>query len=140
MERFYEALYFLVSGHYEYSQWAFEYLTSVFPHAFIVGVIIAPALVAAIYYNLVNNLTGYLGYSGYWYLFMGVAGFIGFLVGIVRATNVIYFDGAQIGPEAWIFAIMNGVYAMLFFFISSMVFKTKKITTYADHIPFNTPW
>jgi hypothetical protein len=140
MERFYETLYFLVVAHPDYPQWAFDYLDFIFPHVFIVGILIVPTLVAAVYYNLINNLTGRLGYLIYWFIFMGIAGVLGFVIAITRAANVIYYGGVEIGPEVWILAIMNAVYAMLFYFIISLFLKAKKLTIYADFIPFITRW
>ena len=137
-QRFYEAIYFLATLDPDYFIYQPYFLEFIFPSVFIFTIIVS-AVVCALYYNVVNNITGRLGYLLYWFIFMIVNGGLCFYLAVNKAANVIFIDLA-IEKVGWIFGFNNFLLSLIFFFIFSMVLKWKKITMHADHLPFKTPW
>ena len=137
-QRFFEFIYYLVTLDSNYFNFQLSYLQFIFPVVFWLTLIIS-LVVCSLYYNLINNFTAKLGYFIYWFLFMILAGGIAFYLAVSKVADSLYI-GLSLGSDAWIFAANNFVIACILFFIFSLILKTRKISTYADHVPFKTPW
>jgi hypothetical protein len=70
---------------------------------------------------------------------MMLTGGVAFYLAVSKAATEI-FIGVTLGSAAWLFAANNFIVACLLYFLFSLVLKTRKISTYADHVPFKTPW
>jgi hypothetical protein len=137
-QRFYEFIYHLVTLDSDYFGTQEIWLTNIFPSVFWVT-FLCTLLICSIYYNVINNLTARLGYVSYWLLFMMLTGGVAFYLAVSKAATEI-FIGVTLGSAAWLFAANNFIVACLLYFLFSLVLKTRKISTYADHVPFKTPW
>ena len=137
-QRFYEFIYYLVTLDANYFNFQPNYLQFIFPAVFW-ETLICSLVICSLYYNAINNFTARLGYTLYWFLFMLLSGGLAFYLAISKVANVLYI-GLSIGSDAWIFALNNFILSCILFFLFSLIFKTRKISTYADHVPFKTPW
>lgn len=137
-QRFYEFIYFLVTLDANYFTFQVNYLQFIFPVVFWLTLIVN-LVICALYYNLLNNFSARLGYFIYWFLFMLLAGGLAFFLAVKKVADSIYI-GLSIGSDAWIFAANNFFISCIMFFLFSLVLKTRKLSMYADHVPFKTPW
>jgi len=136
--RFFENFYFLLTYDSNYLNVDWMYDSLIFRPVFIYTLITSIAI-TVIYYNLINNLIGGLGYLRYWFVFLFITGIIGFFIAYTKVSNIIY-PGVEILSDGIIYSFMNAFYSMLFYSVFSLIFKTKKISIYANHLPFKTPW
>lgn len=137
-QRFYEVIYYLVTLDINYFNFQSNYLDFIFPHVFLWTVAVS-ILFTVLYYNVVGNITGRLGFIWYWLLFMGLNGVSAFFLAFGRVANYIYI-GLSVGSDGWILGINNFLLSCLLFFFISFACKTRKLSRFADHIPFKTPW
>ncbi len=137
-QRFYEAIYFLVTLEEPYFPVEPLYLNFVFPYVLFMTILVS-GIVAAIYYNVINNITSRLGYLLYWFIFMFIAFGLSFYIAVNRVANEIY-PGLDISSDGWVFGLNNIFISIILFFLFSMILKWRKISVHADHIPFRTPW
>lgn len=137
-QRFFEIIYFIVTLDKNYIDVQTDYIDIIFPQVFLWTIIIS-LLTCSLFYNLINNLTGRLGYAKWWYVFMILNAVICAFLAFDIVASVIYPD-VSIQSDAYSFAFNNLALSCLLFFIFSMILKIKKITIYASHIPFITPW
>ncbi len=138
MDRIYENLYFFVTNHPDYAYYRIDFLDYVYPNSGPLTLILSLA-VAAIFFNVINNVTANLGQPIYYYLFMILSGVIGFVIAFTSVINNIFID-IPVEGIGWAFALMNTFYAMLLYFLFSLICKAKKISLYANMLPFKTNW
>jgi hypothetical protein len=135
---FWEFLYFPVKMDSNYFDYQLDYLDFIFPIVFLQTVLSA-LVMGFIFYNVLGNITIRLGSIVWWFIFMFLTAIMGFYFGFSKVSEVIYID-VDMGSDGLIFAVTNMVWAMILFFLGSLIFKFNKISTYSNHLPFVTPW
>ncbi len=121
-----------------YFDYQLDYLEFIFPIVFLQTVLSA-LVMGFLFYNVLGNITIRLGNLVWWFIFMFLTAILGFYFGFSKVSEVIYVD-VEMGSDGLIFAVTNMVWAMILFFAGSLIFKFSKISTYANHLPFVTPW
>jgi len=135
---FWEIIYFPVTLDDLYIDLQDDYLDFIFPIVTLTTLVTSGVL-SAVFYNLIGNFTSRLGYKSYWFLFMVISGILGFFIAFDKIKEIIYIDEAM-ESDGWIFAFTNLAWAMLYFLLFSLIFKTKYFSRYSNHVPFTTKW
>ena len=138
LQGFWEILYFPVTMDINYFDWQLDYLEFIFP-VVTLQTTVAALVIAVLYYNVLNNITDRMGNIAGWLIFMVLSGAIGFYFAFSKVGEIIYFD-VEMGSDGWIFAVTNMVWAMVYYFIWSMICKFHKISVYGNMVPFTTSW
>lgn len=138
LQGFWELMYFPVTLNINYVDGQPDYLQFVF------GIVtlqtfVAALVIAVLFYNVLNNITDRMANIGGWLIFMALSGLIGFYFAFSEVGEVIYYD-VEMGSDGWIFAVTNMVWAMVYYFIFSMICKFHKISVYGNMLPFKTSW
>ena len=137
-QAFWEIIYFPVTLDDLYIDNLEDYLEFIFPVVTLITVI-AAAVLSFIFYNFIGNITMRMATKTYWFLFMILAGFVGFYTAIDKVKEILYFD-VPIESDGWIFAFTVFVWGMIYYLLFSLLFKTRYFSKYANQIPFKTNW
>jgi len=135
---FWEIIYFPVTLDDLYIDLQEDYLEYIFPIVTL-STLITSGVLSAIYYNVIGNITGRMGYKSYWFLLMILSGLAGFFIAFDKIKEIVYID-VPMESDGWIFAFTNLVWAMLYLLLFSLILKTKYFSRYSNHVPFTTKW
>lgn len=106
-----------------------EMMESVFMTVGIVTFVVS-IVVAMIYYLLVNRMTDKFDQVIHWFIFLDIALVFAFVFAYAIANP--YIDEGN--PQFVLFWVMNTVYALVYFFVASILLK--KASKFATKIPF----
>jgi len=138
LQRFWEIWYYPVTLVEQYFDEQEMYIFDIFPLVTLQSIVTA-LVIAVLFYNILNNFTDRLGNITGWLIFMVFSGLSGFYFAFSKASELIYL-GLEMGSDGWIFAVTNMVWAMVYYFIWSMICKFHKISVYGNMVPFKTSW
>ena len=111
-----------------------QFRTDVFPTVGIVTLIVALVL-ALLYYVVINRMTDKLDQLVHWIIVLVTGAVFGGVFAFIIANNYLIGElgETEVGVPL-LFWIMNGIYAMLYFFIFSVLLK--KASKFATRVPF----
>ncbi len=118
---------------YEYTVTSHANLPEMMESVFMtVGIVtfVASIVVAMIYYLLVNRMTDKFDQIVHWFIFLSIALVFAFVFAYAIANP--YIDEGN--PQPVLFWVMNTVYALVYFFVASVLLK--KASKFATKIPF----
>ncbi|MBX7243012.1 MAG: hypothetical protein K1X92_14815 [Bacteroidia bacterium] len=122
---------YTVGGDYTYFN---EFGESVFPSVGIITIVFS-LIVCLLYYPVINRLTDKFDQFVHWIIFLVLCGVFGGVFAYVTANNFIVGEMGDTEPRIPVlFWVMNAIYAILYFFIFSVLLK--KTSKYATLIPF----
>lgn len=111
-----------------------EFRESVFTNIGVVTLIVSLVL-CLLYYPVINRITDKMDQFVHWVIFLVLAGVFGGVYALVTANNYIVGILGDTEPQVPVLLwVMNGVYALLYFFVFSILLK--KSSKFATKTPF----
>jgi|GEM_PF-1950826 hypothetical protein len=152
-----EVLYFLVknsNGWYQANNWDMAHsLWYMSNNGFVFGLgisLLIGLIFAVIYYLILGRFTSSFSHLSHWFVFLAITGITSFFSAFFYAKNSIiayaehndYFEDApemqailQSGTQdMWMYATHNLIYAILFYFLFSLLFK--RFSLHCSMTPF----
>lgn len=134
MESVYRILFFLVSNTYG---WEDDYWDILIEEGLCQEVslytLIAALSISFIFYVVIGRLTTSFQTTLHWVSFSLLSGLVGFLIAFSQVKSRIYMD-VEVEDFGYLFSLSNVIWPILYFIISSFVFKY--FSLYARRTPY----